>query len=361
MRGLSWRTEVGRDSRDRMELLHDLLGFTARSFVVFVTVAASTAAMVMLIRRARGFSSHPSGWLEVKHLNERFDNLRDGLQAGMANGRSAFKALRKQQKELAKAAQTLSATKPNVYVVDFDGDIMASATASLREEVTAIVGVAKPEDEVVVRLESGGGAVPHYGLAAAQLSRLKDKKLKVTVCIDRVAASGGYMMACVADKVVAAPFSIVGSIGVVSQVPNVHRFLKKHDVDVEEMTAGEFKRTVSFLGEITEKGKAKLQEQLEETHQLFKSFVKQNRAALNIDQVATGEYWLGTRAKELGLVDQLETSDDYLLSRSKDANLYRVQFHPANAWRERFMGGAAELSERLVLRLWSRAQQLRLQ
>ena len=343
-----------------MELVNELVSFTARSFIVFLTVVASTAAMVMLIRR-RGFSSRPSGWLEVKNLNERFDNLRDGLQFGMTKGRASLKLLRKRRKAETKADEAAPTTKPTVYVVDFDGDVLATATSGLREEVTAIVGVAKPEDEVVVRLESGGGAVPHYGLAAAQLARLKDKQVKVTVCIDRVAASGGYMMACVADSVVAAPFSIIGSIGVVAQIPNVHKLLKRHDVEVQEMTAGEFKRTVTLFGEVTEKGKAKLQEQLEETHVLFKNFVKQHRAGLDVDKVATGEYWLGTRAKELGLVDALHTSDDYLLGRAKDSNIFRVQFHPANAWRERVMGGAAELAERVVLRLISRIQQLRLQ
>lgn len=343
-----------------MELVNELVSFTARSFIVFLTVVASTAAMVMLIRR-RGFSSRPSGWLEVKNLNERFDNLRDGLQFGMTKGRASLKLLRKRRKAQTKADEAAPTTKPTVYVVDFDGDVLATATSGLREEVTAIVGVAKPEDEVVVRLESGGGAVPHYGLAAAQLARLKDKQVKVTVCIDRVAASGGYMMACVADSVVAAPFSIIGSIGVVAQIPNVHKLLKRHDVEVQEMTAGEFKRTVTLFGEVTEKGKAKLQEQLEETHVLFKNFVKQHRAGLDVDKVATGEYWLGTRAKELGLVDALHTSDDYLLGRAKDSNIFRVQFHPANAWRERVMGGAAELAERVVLRLISRLQQLRLQ
>lgn len=343
-----------------MDLVNELVSFTARSFVVFLTVVASTTAVLMLIRR-RGFSSRPSGWLEVKNLNERFDNLRDGLQFGMTKGRASLKLLRKRRKAQSKADEAAPSTKPTVYVVDFDGDVLATATSGLREEVTAIVGVAKPEDEVVVRLESGGGAVPHYGLAAAQLARLKDKQVKVTVCIDRVAASGGYMMACVADSVVAAPFSIIGSIGVVAQIPNVHKLLKRHDVEVQEMTAGEFKRTVTLFGEVTEKGKAKLQEQLEETHVLFKNFVKQHRAGLDVDKVATGEYWLGTRAKELGLVDALHTSDDYLLGRAKDANIFRVQFHPANAWRERLMGGAAELAERVVLRLISRAQQLRLQ
>ncbi|MCU0696376.1 MAG: protease SohB [Myxococcaceae bacterium] len=342
------------------ELAQELLGFAVKSGLIFLTIVASTAAVVFLVRRVRRASSG-RGWLEVKHLNERFDGLRDALQLGTTKGRAAFKALRKQQQALSKAAETLSTTKPSVYVVDFDGDILATATSSLREEVTAIIGVAKPEDEVVVRLESGGGAVPHYGLAAAQLVRLKEKKLKVTVCIDRVAASGGYMMACVADQVVAAPFSIIGSIGVVAQVPNVHRFLKRYDVDVEEMTAGEFKRTVSLLGEVTEKGKAKLQEQLEETHGLFKAFVKQHRPALDVDQVATGEYWLGTRAKELKLVDTLVTSDDYLVGRAKDSNVFQVHFHGANPWRERLMGAGGELLERAVLRLLQRAQETRLQ
>jgi serine protease SohB len=328
-----------------MELVFELLGFVAKSAIVFVTIVASTAAVVFLVRRVRRVSSG-RGWLEVKHLNERFDGLRDALQLGTTKGRGAFKALRKQQQALAKASETLSTTKPSVYVLDFDGDLLASATSSLREEVTAIVGVAKPDDEVVVRLESGGGAVPHYGLAAAQLVRLKEKKVKVTVCIDRVAASGGYMMACVADQVMAAPFSIIGSIGVVAQVPNVHRFLKRYDVDVEEMTAGEFKRTVSLFGEVTDKGKA---------------FVKQHRPALDVDQVATGEYWLGTRAKELKLVDALSTSDDYLVGKAKDANVYRVHFHGLNPWRERLTGAAGEVLERLVLRLFQRAQETRLQ
>jgi serine protease SohB len=342
------------------ELAQELLGFAVKSGLIFVTIVATTAAVVFLVRRVRRASSG-RGWLEVKHLNERFENLRDALQLGTVKSRGAAKALRKQQQALAKAAETLSTTKPAVYVLDFDGDILASATSGLREEVTAITAVARPDDEVVVRLESGGGAVPHYGLAAAQLARLKDKKLKLTVCIDRVAASGGYMMACVADQVLAAPFSIIGSIGVVTQVPNVHRFLKKHDVDVEEMTAGEFKRTVSLFGEVTPKGKAKLQEQLEETHGLFKAFVKQHRPALDVDQVATGEYWLGTRAMELKLVDALSTSDDYLLSRAKDANVFRVQFHGANPWRERLMGAGGELLERVVLKVLQRVQETRLQ
>ncbi len=342
-----------------MDLLLELISFVARAVVVFLTVVASTAVMVALIRRSR-LGAAPSGSLEVKRLNDRYENLGLALKGGMARSAGAFKRLKKEQRAKEKATAESSADRPSVYVLDFDGDVLATATAGLREEVTAITEVAKPEDEVVVRLESGGGAVPHYGLAAAQLGRLKDRKLKVTVCIDRVAASGGYMMACVADHVVAAPFSIVGSIGVVAQVPNVRRFLKKNDVDVEELTAGEFKRTLSFFGEITDKGRAKLQGQLDETHQLFKQFVKQQRPSLDIDLVATGEYWLGTRAKDLGLIDELRTSDDYLLDKAKGANVFRVTWRGANAWRERLSRGAAQLAERVVLRLWSRAEQLTL-
>lgn len=338
-----------------MDMVLDLLSFSARSFVIFLTVVASTAAVVMLVRRAGAGRSSPRGWLEVRPLNERFFALKAGLEAGMARGKSR-KALKKQHQAEEKALEQ-PAERPTVYVLDFDGDVFASATASLRDEVTAIVGVARPKDEVVIRLESSGGAVPHYGLAASQLARLKEKGLTVTVCIDRVAASGGYMMACVADRVVAAPFSLIGSIGVVAQVPNVRRFLKRHEVDVEEFTAGEFKRTLSLFGEVTDKGKAKLQEQLDETHVAFKTFVKQHRAALDIDRVATGEVWLGTRARELGLVDQVTTSDALLLERAQTANLFLVHYHPATGWRQRVLNGVGSTLERLVFSILGNLEQ----
>jgi serine protease SohB len=213
---------------------------------------------------------------------------------------------------------------------------------------------------VVVRLESGGGGVPHYGLAAAQLARLKEKKVTLTVCVDRVAASGGYMMACVADRLVAAPFAVIGSIGVIVGVPNVHRLLKKHDVDFEELTAGEFKRTVSIFGEITEKGRHKLVDQLDETHGLFKDFVKAHRPNLDIDRVATGEYWLARRALELGLVDQLATSDEYLLARAPQADLFELRYLGKPSWRRRLVAAAADVVERVTLRLLARLKGLEL-
>ena len=218
------------------------------------------------------------------------------------------------------------ARKPCVYVLDFKGDISASETTALREEVSAIIDVAEAEDEVLLRLESPGGVVYGYGLAASQLARLKSKGIKLTVAVDKVAASGGYMMACVADKIVAAPFAIIGSIGVVAQVPNIHRLLKKHDVDVDVMTAGEFKRTVTVLGENTEKGKQKFQQELEETHQLFKQFVLQNRPHLDIDKIATGEHWFGTQALELKLVDEITTSDDLILDKMKEKRVLAVKY-----------------------------------
>ncbi len=333
-----------------MELFQETLGFAAKAFIVFLTAVVTVAVIVAITRRRRG--SYPR--LDVKKLNARFEALGDALRHGMWE--------RKQLKELLKTRKKQKDTphRPHVYVLDFEGDLLATGVASLREEISAITAVAKPDDEVVVRLESPGGAVPHYGLAAAQLTRLREKKLKLTVCIDRVAASGGYMMACVADRIVAAPFAIIGSIGVVAQVPNVHRLLKKHDVDFEEMTAGEFKRTVSVFGEITEKGRQKFNEQLEETHSLFKDFVKTQRPKLDVDKVATGEYWLARRGLELGLVDALSTSDDYLLSRVQDANVYQVSYKPEHPWRTRLGRATAELSERVVLRVLSRLQALQL-
>lgn len=333
-----------------MELLHDSLGFAVKGLIVFLTVTLSVLAAVLLTRR-RGQATPR---LEVKPLNRRFEALGDAVRHAVAD-KAELKALEKERKKAP------SSKGPRVYVLDFDGDLMATAVANLREEVSALLAVVRPDDEVVVRLESPGGGVPHYGLAAAQLVRLKDKKVKLTICVDRVAASGGYMMACVADRIVAAPFSIVGSIGVVAQVPNVHRLLKKNDVDFEELTAGEFKRTVTVFGEITPKGRQKAVEQLEETHVLFKDFVKSQRPSLDIDAVATGEYWLGRRAKELGLVDELGTSDDYLLGRTREAKLFQVRFKPAMAWRQRLGAGAMSFMERLVMTVLSRLHALRLQ
>lgn len=333
-----------------MELFQETLGFAAKGLIVFLTAVITVAVVVAITRRRR--ASLPR--LEVKKLNARFEALGDALRHGMWD--------HKQLKELFKTRKKAKAdqTRPHVYVLDFDGDLLATGVASLREEVSAITAVAKPEDEVVVRLESPGGAVPHYGLAAAQLTRLREKKVKLTVCIDRVAASGGYMMACVADRIVAAPFAIIGSIGVVAQVPNVHRLLKKHDVDFEELTAGEFKRTVSVFGEITEKGRQKFVDQLDETHGLFKEFVKTQRPSLDVDKVSTGEYWLAKKGLELGLVDALSTSDEYLLGRVKDANVYQVSFKPEQSWRRRLGRASAEIVERTVLTLLTRLQALQL-
>jgi serine protease SohB len=331
-----------------MDLLQETLGFAAKGFIVFLTTALTVAVVVALTRRRRG--GRPR--LEVKRLNDRFQALGDGLRRAVL-GRKQLKALRQDRKK-AKA----DPTRPHVYVLDFEGDLFASGVASLREEITALGALVTERDEVVVRLESPGGAVPHYGLAAAQLTRLREKKVKLTVCVDRVAASGGYMMACVADRIVAAPFAVIGSIGVVAQVPNVHRLLKKHDVDFEELTAGEFKRTVSVFGETTDKGRQKLVDQLDETHGLFKAFVKAQRPALDIDQVATGEYWLARRGLELGLVDQLGTSDEYLLGRAQEADVYQVRFRPEQSWRSRLGAASAEAVERAVMAVLTRLQAL---
>jgi serine protease SohB len=177
-----------------------------------------------------------------------------------------------------------------------------------------------------VRLESGGGMVHSYGLASSQLQRIRDRGIPLTVCIDKVAASGGYMMACIADKIISAPFAIVGSIGVVAQLPNFNRLLKKHDVDFEMFTAGEYKRTVTMFGHNSAKAKDKFKGDLEETHVLFKNHVSQFRPSLNIEAVATGDVWYGQDALENNLVDELGTSDDYLVKACNDADVFEVSY-----------------------------------
>jgi serine protease SohB len=330
-----------------MDIVWEVIAFAAKGLVVVVSFAAVAIIVAAVTRRGRSMRTTPH--LEIERLNEYYEDVSDALRYEIL-GRRAFRRLVKARKRTDAGKES----KPSVYVLDFSGDLFASAVKSLREEVNAILAVAGPADEVVVRLESPGGGVPHYGLAAAQFVRLRERKVKVTVCIDRIAASGGYMMACCADTIVAAPFAIIGSIGVVAQVPNLHRLLEKHDIDFEEMTAGEFKRTVSVFGAITDKGRAKFQEQLEDIHLSFKDFVKTHRPVVDIDGVSTGEYWLARRAVELKLVDQLGTSDDLLMARTKEANVFEVKFKPARSLRERFGMAAAETVDRSFVAIATR-------
>jgi serine protease SohB len=335
-----------------MDILHDALDFAAKGFVVFATAAAIVILLASFRRRRFGGPR-----LVVSRLNDRYEALANSLRSAILR-RKAFRSFLKNRLKL-RAAD--SGQKPNVFVLDFKGDLLATGVRALREEITAIVEVAGIDDEVVIRLESPGGAVPHYGLAAAQLVRLREKKIKLTVCIDRMAASGGYMMACVADQIVAAPFAVIGSIGVVAQVPNLHRLLQKHDIDFEEMTAGEFKRTVTVLGEITEKGRKKFQEQLEDTHLLFKDFVRTQRPKLDVDRIATGEYWPAKRGLELGLVDALATSDEYLVGRAGVTNVYRVKYVAPASLKDRFGRMTGQAADRALVAVLSRLMGLQLQ
>ena len=276
------------------------------------------------------------------------DELKAAEKAEKKAEKMKAKALKAQRK---KGEATEEEQKPTLYVLHFKGDIAASETMALREEISAIIQTAKPNDEVLLCLESPGGMVHGYGLAASQLARLKQHDIKLTVAVDKVAASGGYMMACVADKIVSAPFAIIGSIGVVAQVPNVHRLLKKHDVDVDVMTAGEYKRTVTILGENTEKGKQKFQQELDETHQLFKQFVAQHRPHLDVDRVATGEHWFGQQALRLNLVDEILTSDDVLLQAMKEKRVLGLRYTVKKPLLQRIGKQAEESADNLLLNL----------
>ena len=250
--------------------------------------------------------------------------------------KEAIKKLAKTEKQKQKAkSKSKEEQLRRIFVVNFHGDIRASAVASLREEITAILMVANEKDEVFVRLESGGGIVNAYGLAASQLMRIRERNIPLTIAVDKVAASGGYMMACVANKIIAAPFSIVGSIGVVAQIPNFHRLLKKHDIDFEQFTAGEFKRTVTVFGENTEEARVKFRKEVEDIHLLFKDFIAKHRPQVDIVQVSTGEHWPGIRALENRLVDELKTSDDYLLENSKNAELFEIKYTTKKSFLEK--------------------------
>ena len=283
--------------------------------------------------------------IRISHLNARVNEQRKKIAQTTA---SKFDFLQLTQ-QLSKEARLRKKNNQKVYVLDFKGDTAASAVEGLREEITLILATAKVgRDRVVLRLESPGGMVHGYGLAAAQLVRLRYAGFNLTICVDKVAASGGYMMACIANEIVSAPFAVVGSIGVVAQVPNFNRLLKEHHVDFELYTAGQFKRTVTMFGENTAEGKAKFEEELQQTHELFKHFVEKYRPQLNVEKVATGEHWYGKDALELNLVDKLQTSDEYLLSLLAQHDVYVIDTRRKPTLGEKLGLQAAQIADGLV-------------
>jgi serine protease SohB len=306
--------------------------FALKALIIVVSLIAIIVVIAMAASRASQKSE-----LEVEPIDKKYKDFGHFLKSFTAT-KDELKEEKKKLKAEKKKQKNEESPKKKVFVLNFDGDVNASQTENLREEITALLQVATPQDEVVVKVESPGGVVHGYGFAASQLLRIRERGIPLTVCVDKVAASGGYMMAVVANRIIAAPFAIVGSIGVVAQVPNFNRILKKHDVDYKEYTAGEYKRTVSVFGEITPKGEEHFQERLHETHVLFKNFVQRFRPQVDLSKVATGDYWFGEEAKLLGLVDELRTSDDHLLSFDKDTPIFELNYEVKQTLTDKLSG-----------------------
>jgi len=298
--------------------------FAAKTVTVVVALGVLAALVAGLSRRSR----QPDR-LQVTSLNERYASLKRTLQARILprkGFKSEEKVRRRQRRALGRRSAGEARKARRVFVLNFRGDIRASAVTALREEITALLTLARAQDEVVLRLENAGGLVHDHGLAASQLARIRSRGIPLTVAVDKIAASGGYMMACVGTRIVAAPFAVLGSVGVLMQLPNFHKLLDAHGIDFELLKGGEYKRKLTLFGENTEEDRARMQQEIDDTHELFKEFVRENRPQLDIAAVATGEHWYGRRALELELCDALETSDDYLLAASEEAELYELTY-----------------------------------
>lgn len=313
-----------------MEFFADYGLFLAKAITISLSIILVIGSIFTIAAKAK--KAERKGHIEVERLNDHYVEMRDALLANLLD-HDEFKSHIKKQKaeeklriKQKKSSTSADAEKSRVFVIDFIGDIRASEVSSLEQSISAIIQVAKKTDEVVVRLESAGGMVHSYGLAASQLARIKSKRIPLTICVDKVAASGGYMMACIGDKIISSPFAVIGSIGVMAQLPNFHRLLKKYDIDYELITAGEYKRTLTIFGENTEKGREKFIQEIQDTHQLFKEFIREYRPSISIDDVSTGEVWFGTRAASLKLVDLIMTSEEYLLSRTSEADIFKVSY-----------------------------------
>ncbi|WP_250658326.1 protease SohB [Alkalimarinus coralli] len=344
-----------------MEFLAEYGVFLAKAITVVIAVVLAVAGIVAVSAKGKHATE---GVIEVNKVNKRISNMKDALEGEILDKdeiKEKEKAAKKDKKNQSKSsAKGDSKPAKRMYVIDFDGDIKASENETLRNSITAVLSVADPKnDEVVVRLESGGGMVHSYGLASAQLDRIKNANIPLTVCVDKVAASGGYMMACVADKILASPFAVLGSIGVVAQLPNFNKLLKKNSIDIELLTAGEHKRTLTMFGENTDQGREKFKHDLEDTHELFKSFVREHRPVVNISEVANGDVWFGKRALDVNLVDELKTSDEYISQACESLDVFEVKYKEKKSLQEKLGLSIAAGVEQAIQKLISTAQQSR--
>ena len=329
-----------------MEFFAAIALFALKVLVIIAAIGALIILILLIVQKGQRLKP----LLEIENLNDHYDSLEQSIKSQILNKKDLKKESKTWEENQKKWTQE---TRNRLYILDFKGDIKAHAGDHLREEVTAILTLATPTDEVMVRVESPGGVVHGYGFCASQLQRIRSAGVPLTIAVDKVAASGGYMMAVVANKILSAPFAIVGSIGVVAQVPNFHRILKKNDVDYKEYTAGAYKRTVSIFGEITPEGENKFKNQLEETHILFKNHITQFRPHLDLNKVATGEYWYGLQALDLGLVDAISTSDDYLLSQRRTKDLIHVSYKVKKALSEKISDALGQT----LSKLWNEISQ----
>ena len=328
------------------EAFSSLVLFGLKAFVIVISVLICIIVPLIVIKKMSPTDKKKKS-LEIENLKNQYDKYINQFKQKTMNKKDFKKYLKNFRKD-----EEEKEDKPTLFILSFTGDIMASQVKGLREEISLILEIAKPKDEAVILLESRGGSVSHYGLAASQLQRLRNRNIPLTVCVDKVAGSGGYLMACVGNQILSSPFAFIGSIGVLFGIPNVHEFLKKHNISYEEFTAGKFKRTITPFGKITDEKRGRLKEQLELIHEQFKNFVKQYRD-IDLEQTATGEAWLAEEALKRGLVDKLQCSDDYILEKFKTHNVYKISLKSPKSLLEK-MFGKKPVSEELLENLFQK-------
>ncbi|MBK7892479.1 MAG: protease SohB [Bdellovibrionales bacterium] len=350
----------------------ETLTFLLQAAIVLLVILGAVAGLMALFSIA-GLRARPQARLEARSLNDEWIDRKRTLESFFLS-KKELKARLKADRELENYRIEARTEKNRLWVIDFKGDMAASGVECLRNEITSVLEVAAngggsssagqtpgqtpvaPVDEILLRIDSPGGTVTGYGHAAAQVERIRHAGLKVTVAIDEIAASGGYMMAVVASEIIAAPFAVIGSIGVVGQVPNIHRLLKRFDVDVLELTAGNNKRPVSLLGPLSDDGIQTFKKQLADTHRLFKDHVHRYRPGLDIEAVTQGDIWHGQDAVSVKLIDRLMTSDEFIdrARHEHGMDVFQVKWQPARSWRDRLEASGVSLIEKAISRALGR-------
>ncbi|WP_343192796.1 S49 family peptidase [Buchnera aphidicola (Taiwanaphis decaspermi)] len=292
-----------------MEFIYSYILFIIKTLSVLFFLHLFSKIIIIYILKKNDI--YLNNTLKVELLNNHYKKLKNDL--------SFF-----QKKKIINQKNVYN-KKSNLYILDYNDKIKKNKIKKLREEISSIILVAKKNDEVLLRLENTSDIVYEYGLVIAQLQRLRKKGIKLIISIDKIVSNGGYIIACVADHISASPFSIIGPINIVVNIPNIDKYTQTSNLNNQLNDCNTFTK-LTLIKNNTKIYVNKIFNKLDIKKYIRNSFIKDMRPSLNLNKIFNQNYWIGENAINEKLIDSINTSDDILFSKKDTHNLLKIKY-----------------------------------